>query len=98
MLQFTKSQPVFVRARTPQTLYGIKHSLELSRVHKKFMSVVGGFLLNFMIGGYVALGNMVPYLSSYLTAHQFDFAATNCSADIQTSYAKKLSVQTARHL
>ena len=46
---------------------------------EKYLTVFGGYCINFMIGGYVAVGNVIPYLVYF----SFILWFRVCSFDVQ---------------
>ena len=57
---------------------------------EKYIAAFGGFVANFMFGGYLAVGNFIPYLASYLTA--IDYQSDVCTQSIQDSYASNTAM------
>ena len=62
---------------------------------QKYFAAFGGFVATFMISGsYLATGNFIPYMASYLTASELEDSASSnlCTSQIQNLYASKAAM------
>jgi len=59
---------------------------------QRYVTLFGAFVFNFVIGGYLAIGDFIPYMASYLTASQLDYNVTSCDAQAQAYYASNTAV------
>jgi len=59
---------------------------------RKYLSVVAGYMVNLMMGGYIGVGNIIPYLASYLTAMELDDDATSCTDDIRSRFSSNMTL------
>merc|ERR1740123_626552 len=74
--------------------------IDIPPTKQKYFAAFGGFIANFMLGGYLAVGNFIPYLASYLTAQQVDVDMINnsnefimsCTPSIQYMYASNTAM------
>eukprot|EP01083_Nonionella_stella_P159205 519146_1 len=91
MLQFVKSSDI-PSVDTNHLLQCNVPSLTLN--HKKYCTVFGAISINFIIGGYIAVGNFIPYLASYLTASEFGYNISLCTEAVQHAYASNTAICT----
>eukprot|EP01084_Bolivina_argentea_P053720 98576_1 len=99
MLQFTKSTTIPAMSVHNTDPYGSTDSIftllinpHIILTKKKYFSAFGAFCINFIIGGYLAVGNFIPYLASYLTASQYKYNINSCTNDIQNAYASNTAI------
>lgn len=92
MFQFIKTSDIPSKQTFNYSFYSFIKYPNIISNNKKIFTAFAGIIFQLVIGAYLAIGNFIPYLASYLTLSQFNFQIDDCSPFIQQRYASNIAI------